>query len=186
LHGKFVALQCNPQGVGATMQRRQTDRAPLGRWLGFRQSHFGVLFHDEDFMLLQILFQFFLELAEETTRSPRMLADDAIENNPVAKGACTEGPVTNVFRWMVGEVAELLQESLTDLDKLFRLDGRTVIVVQRDIHIILFHPQRLPAFLRSLLRARAPQNQSLPGARLPRPAPKRRRYAPDRLLQPSA
>jgi hypothetical protein len=38
LHGKVVALQCNPQGVGATMQRRRTDRAPLGRRLGVRQS----------------------------------------------------------------------------------------------------------------------------------------------------
>jgi hypothetical protein len=34
----IVALQCSLPGVGATMQRRPTDRAPLGRRLGFRHS----------------------------------------------------------------------------------------------------------------------------------------------------
>jgi hypothetical protein len=104
---------------------------------------FHIALDDEDLLLLQLLLQPFFEHRQEPSRLLGVGRQHAVDDNGITIGDARHRPKAFVGLGKEGEAAELIEELLQGLKRLW-FNHSTVVVVERNEEVIFFHQSRLP------------------------------------------
>jgi hypothetical protein len=100
--------------------------------------------NDQDFLLLQSFLEVPLERGQKLTSSGRVFSDHPVYHYVVVLTDAAEFPKALVGLREIGQTFKSLQELLLEVLELGGFNGCSIIVVERNEDVILFHPRPPP------------------------------------------